>query len=125
MVFVKEDSAQSQALKASERKRLEALERIDRAKAYQAENDLDGAQAEVTNAWYALDEALEICPENHRARFLLVSCSMNAEDFGRAKKEALTIYRDLSRQQLREMDDSVLHLSIAHASKMCEENDEA
>ena len=28
--------------------------------------------AQVTNAWFALEEALALCPTNHRARFLLV-----------------------------------------------------
>eukprot|EP00746_Dinoflagellata_sp_MGD_P039643 gnl/MRDRNA2_/MRDRNA2_195740_c0_seq1.p1 gnl/MRDRNA2_/MRDRNA2_195740_c0~~gnl/MRDRNA2_/MRDRNA2_195740_c0_seq1.p1 ORF type:complete len:371 (-),score=85.43 gnl/MRDRNA2_/MRDRNA2_195740_c0_seq1:17-1129(-) len=128
MVSPLEESAQKyneSVLQSSENKRIEALQRIERAKAYQADNDMDGAQAEVTNAWYALDEALAICPENHRARFLLVSCSMNAEDFQRAKSEALTIYNDLSKEQLLQMQDSVLHLSIAHAAKMCNEIEDA
>ena len=43
---------------------------------------------EVTNAWFALEEALALCPTNHRARFLLVSCAMNADDYPRAKAEA-------------------------------------
>lgn len=125
MLLPSEEVSSGAVLHASEQKRLEALERIERAKAYQAEDDLDGAQAEVTNAWYALDEALKICPQNHRARFLLVSCSMNAEDFHRAKTEALVIYNDLTKEQLLQMSDSVLHLSIAHAAKMCNEVDEA
>ena len=44
--------------------------------------------AQVTNAWFALEEALALCPTNHRARFLLVSCAMNADDYPRAKTEA-------------------------------------
>jgi len=112
-------------LKQSESKRLEALERIEQARRYQAQGDLDASQTEVTNAWYALDEALEICPQNHRARFLLVSCAMNAEDYSRAKAESLKIYKDLNHDQLAGVSDSVLHLSIAHASKMLGELEDA
>ena len=67
-----------------------------------------------------------MCPENHRARFLLVSCAMNADDFPRAREEALRIYKDLSADHAPSlMGDSVLHLSIAHASKMCGHIEEA
>merc|ERR550514_2395157 len=66
-----------------------------------------------------------LCPQNHRARFLLVSCAMNADDYPRAKEEALTIYSDLSQEQLQQLNDSVLHLSIAHASKMLNEPEDA
>merc|ERR1719375_1992006 len=50
---------------------------------------------------------------------------MNADDYSRAKAEGLCIYRDLSEDQLRELNDSVLHLSITHASKMLGEPEEA
>jgi len=119
------DDPDAKALALSEAKRQEALELIERARHYQDQGDVESSQTEVTNAWYALDEALTICPSNHRARFLLVSCAMNAEDYARAKLEALTIYKDLSSEQLSSMGDSVLHLSIAHASKMLGDVDEA
>jgi len=115
----------AQALAESEGKRQEALDRIEHARQLQAEDDMDGSQTEITNAWYALDEALTICPANHRARFLLVSCAMNAEDYTRARIEALSIYKDLTKEQLISMNDSVLHLSIAHASKMLGEVEDA
>lgn len=111
-------AAPPEALAQSEQKRQEALDWIERARRHQAEGNLEGAQSEVTNAWYCLDEALSICPTNHRARFLLVSCAMNADDYQRAKLEAVRIYQDLTREQLHQMNDSVLHLSIAHAAKM-------
>merc|ERR1719171_3141045 len=50
---------------------------------------------------------------------------MNADDYQRAKDEALQIYQDLSFDQLEKMQDSVLHLSIAHASKMLGESEDA
>lgn len=114
----KPPDADPDSLRRSEDKRQEALDRIDRARQAQMEGNLDRAQTEVTNAWCALDEALALCPGNHRARFLLVSCAMNADDYVRAKSEAMRIYNSLSQEQLEQMGDSVLHLSIAHASKM-------
>merc|ERR1719183_1081607 len=118
-------SSESDELVLSEQKRQDALECIERARQFQSQEDMEGAQTEVTNAWYRLDEALAICPSNHRARFLLVSCAMNADDYQKAKVEAARIYQDLSREQLAQMKDSVLHLSIAHASKMLGETDDA
>jgi tetratricopeptide (TPR) repeat protein len=50
---------------------------------------------------------------------------MNADDYMRAKTEALRIYHDLSDDQMRQLNDSVLHLSIAHASKMLSEPEDA
>merc|ERR1719375_801086 len=46
---------------------------------------------------------------------------MNADDYRRAKAEALRIYQDLTREELENMGASVLHLSIAHASKMLDD----
>ena len=108
----------SPAVESSEARRQEALSCIEKARELQLDGRVEDAQAEVTNAWFALEESLSLCPTNHRARFLLVSCAMNADDYQRAKAEALRIYTDLSREQLQQMDDSVLHLSLAHASKM-------
>lgn len=109
----------------SEQKHKEALARIDAARRKQAEDDVVGAQDELAAAWVALDDALRLFPRNHRARFLLVSCAMNADDYERAKKEALQIYELLSQEQLVAMGDSVLHLSLAHATKMLGETEEA
>jgi len=109
----------------SEEKRKEAIARIEVARKRQEQGDAERAEMEVTNAWACLDEALTICPENHRARFLLVSCAMNADDYARAKAEALFIYKGLTQDQLEQMGDSVLHLSIAHASKMLGQMDDA
>eukprot|EP00746_Dinoflagellata_sp_MGD_P089530 gnl/MRDRNA2_/MRDRNA2_35333_c0_seq1.p1 gnl/MRDRNA2_/MRDRNA2_35333_c0~~gnl/MRDRNA2_/MRDRNA2_35333_c0_seq1.p1 ORF type:complete len:365 (-),score=57.14 gnl/MRDRNA2_/MRDRNA2_35333_c0_seq1:10-1104(-) len=105
-------------LRRSEDLRETALKSIENARQYQSANDSGRAQMEVTRAWKYLEEALNICPLNHRARFLLVSCAMNANDFNRAKDEALKIYRALSSDAMKRMNDSVLHLSIAHACKM-------
>lgn len=105
-------------LRRSEDLREEALKSIDHAREYQSALDAGRAQMEISRAWQTLEEALRICPSNHRARFLLVSCAMNADDYSRAKEEALQIYRELSGDALKRMNDSVLHLSIAHASKM-------
>lgn len=111
---------------ASEEKRLVAVEQLALSQECDAEGDTAGARRANKEAWYALEEALEICPMNHRARFLLVSCAMNVEDYKRAKDEAQRIYRDLSADGgLQKMNDSVLHLVLAHASKMLEESGEA
>lgn len=113
-------------LALSEKKLAEALEHIERAKDCQDTSRTSAAQQEVRYACRRLDEALAICPQNHRARFLLVSCAMNADDYRRAKEEGLKIYRDFTgEEKIKEMDDSILHLSIAHASKMLGEMDDA
>lgn len=111
-------SAPPEAIALSEQKRREALDRIERARCSHSNGDLEGAQSEADQAWLLLDEAISICPSNHRARFLLVSFAMNADEYQRAKLEAIQIYHDLTKEQLQQMNDSVLHLSIAHAAKM-------
>lgn len=110
---------------ASEEKRCAALECIDDARELNSRGERDAAHAEIQRAWQLLDEALVLCPQNHKARFLLVSCAMNAEDFPRARLEALRIYEQMTEQQKLSLGDSVLHLSIAHASKMLGDNREA
>lgn len=112
-------------MEASEAKRCAALECIDEARNLNGHGDSNAAHAEIQRAWELLDEALVLCPQNHKARFLLVSCAMNAEDFSRARVEALTIYQQMSEQQKINLGDSVLHLSIAHAAKMLGDNREA
>merc|ERR1719171_2395440 len=79
----------------------------------------------MVDAWTTLEEALQICPWNHRARFLKASCAMNAENFELAKAEAEKIYNSLSREQVVAMNDSLLHLTITHASKMLGDMDNA
>lgn len=117
--------AQSEAFSRSEQLRVEALQHTQNARQCQAAGDTEGAQREVDAAWDAVGKALEICPGNHRARFLLVSFAMNADDWDRALAEGKRIYNDLSRQQLTQMKDSVLHLSIAHACKILDKISEA
>merc|ERR1719316_2333773 len=43
---------------------------------------------------------------------------MNIQDFNMARVEAKRIYEGLSTAQLKQMDNSMLHLSIVHACKM-------
>lgn len=115
----------SDGLAQSEQKRHEALEMIQSARKFRAEGNMEAAQQEMSNVWAALDQSLWLCPLNHRARFLKVSCAMNVQDFQTAKTEAKRIYEALSVDQMKDMDDSMLHLSIVHACKMIGETDEA
>lgn len=110
---------------ASEEKRREALALIEKARQLQQNGKVGEAQGQVDAAWRALEDSLQLCSTNHRARILLVSCAINAGEFERAQKEALTIYTALTMEQLQKMNDSVLHLSITHAAKMLGNNDEA
>eukprot|EP00746_Dinoflagellata_sp_MGD_P019297 gnl/MRDRNA2_/MRDRNA2_144828_c0_seq1.p1 gnl/MRDRNA2_/MRDRNA2_144828_c0~~gnl/MRDRNA2_/MRDRNA2_144828_c0_seq1.p1 ORF type:complete len:380 (-),score=73.98 gnl/MRDRNA2_/MRDRNA2_144828_c0_seq1:195-1334(-) len=111
-------ATQSEAFAQSEQKRQEALDWVDRARRQQAQGNSEGGRSAMAKAWRCLEESVSICPSNHRARFLVVSCAMNADDYKRAKSEAVRIYQDHTKQQLQQMNDSVLHLSIAHAAKM-------
>lgn len=112
-------------LAASEEKRLEALQLIEDARRAQSEGHEDQTGTLLAKAWTKLEESLALCAANHRTRFLLVNCAMNADNYERAKVEGLRIYQDLSGEQLRRMDDAVLHLSVAHASKMLGDTEDA
>jgi len=118
-------ASKDNAFSQSEAKRQEALTHINKAGDLRDSGDLHGSDDEVAKAWRALEEALTLCPTNHRARFLLVSCSMNQADYPRAEEEANSIYKALSTQQLKNMGDPLLHLSIAHACKMQNKTDNA
>lgn len=113
------------AVKESEEYRSQALACIERARQRQADGDPDGEHAEVQKSWQCLEKSLALYPSNHRTRILLVSCAISGEDYERARVEALLIYEDLDVEQLRSMQDSVLHLSIAHAAKMLGKVEEA
>lgn len=112
-------------LAQSEKQRHLALEHIQEARRQKSSGDVAAAQTEMNKAWRALDEALTFCPLNHRARFLKVSCAMNIPDFATARSEAKKIYDSLTVDQMKEMNDSMLHLSLVHASKMIGETTEA
>jgi len=113
------------ALSRSEQKRMRSLELLEEARRFEAAGDTEAAVRNTELAWTELEASLKICPWNHRARFLLVSCAMNADNYERANKEGMLIYKELSRDQLCRMNDAVLHLSLAHASKMLGRIDEA
>merc|ERR1719230_1162561 len=85
----------------------------------------DAALEGMREARQKLEESLALWPGNLKSRFLLVSCSMNLDDFQRAKVEGRRIYDSLTPEERRDMGDAVLHISIAHASKMLGEVDEA
>lgn len=106
----------------SEVKRKEALALIEASKECESAGDSAGAKKALDDAWRALEESLALCPTNHRARFLLVSCAMNADDYARSKQEALLMYESLSPDQL---NDSVLNIVLAHSSKMLGEVEDA
>jgi len=110
---------------ASEAKRKEFLQLMDEARKCQQENKPGDAQGKRKQARRALEESLEICKSNHKARILLVSYAINEEEYDYAMKEALIIYNDLSKERLRKMKDPVLLLSIAHAAKMLSDIDKA
>merc|ERR1712224_543964 len=118
-------SASASFIQASEAKRRDALQLMDEARECQQENKPNDAQSKMMQARRALEESLELCNSNHKARILLVSYTINSEEYEFAMKEALIIYNDLSKEQLRNMKDPVLHLSIAHAAKMLSEMDQA
>jgi len=82
----------------------------------------DGKMGE---AWTLLEESIRLYPNNHRARFLIVSCAMTEDKFERAKSEGTIIFKSLSPEQRKQMGDAALHLSLAHASKMLGEVDDA
>lgn len=105
----------------SELKRMEALRELGSAAAAEPEE----RHQRMQHAWKILEEAVALNPHNNRARFLLVSCLMNNDDFRRAKMEGLKIYDSLSFEQRRRMGDAVLHISLAHSSKMLGELEDA
>lgn len=107
----------------SEVKRKEALVCLEQSR--DPSLSADGRLQKMQEAWSILEAALTLNPQNHRARFLLVSCCMNGDDFRRAKDEGLKIYNALSHEQRAGMGDAVLHISLAHASKMLGELDDA
>lgn len=109
----------------SEACRKNALELMEASRSCREKGDMDGSLQKLKDAKLQLEEALKIYPQNHRARFLLVNCSMAADDYSYAKEEALTLYKSLPKEALRRMDDAVLHLSLAHASKMLGQMDDA
>lgn len=110
---------------ASEAQRRHALQLLDDARKCQQENRPDDATSKMMEARKALEKSLELCPANHKARILLVSYTINSEEYELSMKEALTIYNDLSKEQLRNMKDPVLHLSITHCAKMLSDIDTA
>jgi len=105
-------------IELSETRRREALDHIERAGRCRNDGDDEGARQQLEEARKALEAALEVCPVNHRARFLLVSCLMSSEDYTKAKSEALYIHKALSQDQLKGMEDPLLHLSLVQACKM-------
>lgn len=109
----------------SEEFRTQALEMHQQAKKLGSLGHHAAAKQEMKNAWDMLDEALRLCPSNHRARFLKASYAMSAEDYELARAEAIKIYTSLSREQVQGMHDSLLHLTICHACKMLGEKEEA
>lgn len=106
----------------SEQKRKEALQCLEASSAC---GDPELQHAKMREAQAFLEESLRINPANQKSRFLLVSCLMNLDDFERAKAEGKKIYDSLTAKQRRDMGDAVLHISIAHASKMLGQIDEA
>lgn len=109
----------------SEQFRHQALEMHQQAQKLRKLGRDAPAQQAMTNSWAMLDEALKLCPSNHRARFLKASYAMNVENYELAKAESMKIYAALSREQVLGMHDSLLHLTIAHASKMLGDKDDA
>merc|ERR1719421_1535968 len=79
----------------------------------------------MNSVWETLEQALWLCPMNHRARCLKVSLAMNNQDFITAKREAKKVYDYLTADQMKSMDNSMLHLSIIHACKMLGDKEEA
>jgi len=102
----------------SEAKRAQALECIKKGNTDRANGATADMHAEIGKAWHLLEEACGVCPSNHRARFLLVSLCMNDDNYQRAKDESETIYQGLTKKQLQDMNDPLLHLSLVHACKM-------
>jgi len=109
----------------SETKRKLALECMRQANLYKLDEVTAKMHAEIAKAWSLLEEACELCPTNHRARFLLVSLCMNDENYRRAKEESEKIYESLSQKQLEEMNDPLLYRSLIHACKMLGDFDAA
>jgi len=80
---------------------------------------------QMRDAWKYLEESIQICPTNNRARFLIVSCAMAEDDFVRAKEEGTAIFKSLTIEQRCQVGDAALHLSLAHVSKMLGDIDDA
>lgn len=110
-------------LAASELKRKEALTCLEQSR--DPNLSAEARLAKIKDADAILEEALKVNPDNHRARFLLVSCAMNADNFQRAKDEGLIIWEALTPEQRGNMGDAVLHISLAHAAKMLGDLDDA
>lgn len=110
----------------SEEKKLEALGHINGAKQLQASG---APMGDVDNEWghaiRLLENALVICPGNHLARFLLVSCFMNCEDYRTAREEASKLYDELSTEKKQKLNDPILHLTLARTCQLLEEPREA
>lgn len=120
-----DDVASLQAtLEASEGLRRKAEQCILSARLANSAGQVQAAKEQVVHGKRCLEEALARCPSNHRARFLLVSVAMNENDFQLALAQGLRIYRDLDRKQTL-MNDSVLHLGIAHAYQKLGQREEA
>lgn len=113
------------SLQESEKLRVEALHLAGVAKDFVAKGDKEQAERYLRKASEVLEQALVVRPNNHKARFLLVSLSMNRFDYDRALVEGLKIYKVFSKDHFRRMNDAVLHLSLAHASKMLEDSTQA
>lgn len=109
----------------SERDRLEAIASIQRGRQASLEGDDGASELALDDAWRCLERSLVHNPGNQRARILLVACAITKEDFERAREEALRIHGGLSLQQLRDLGDSVLHMSICKASLMLGNTEES
>lgn len=74
---------------------------------------------------HKLEQALDLNPLNHKARFVLAGCAMRVDDFQRVKREGTIIYNALTEDERHKMGDAVLHLMLAHACKMIGELENA
>jgi len=121
-----EDPLAAQNAERSEELRREALRLIEEAHGLQSSGDEAASQQRLHTAGERLEESLGICPTNHKTRFLVVNRAMHSDDHTRAKEEGLRLYEDLkSSKQLYALGDAVLHLTLAHVSKMLGEVEDA
>jgi len=116
-------SAREDPREQSEKKRVAALMCIKECKEGIPDPSTEGQR--MQEALELLEDSIRLFPNNHRARFLIVSLLMTQDKFERAKKEGLVIYESLSQAQKEAMGDAALHLSLAHASKMLGEAEDA
>lgn len=120
-----EDQQELQSIFRSEKLKETAARCMARARKFKSDNRLELAVAQLERCQWCLESALTERHEDLGARFLLVACLLALGQFEQVIGEASFLYRHLSNEQRRRMNDPVLHMAIAHALRMVRQPEEA